>query len=1072
MKQYRATDTMHLSAPFIRRPVGTALLTIALMLAGILAYTLLPVAPMPEVEFPTIGVQASLPGASPEVMASAVATPLEREFGRIAGVTQMTSVSTLGSSSVTLQFDLNRNIDAAARDVQAAINAARGQLPSNLPGNPTYNKFNPADAPIYILALTSDLIPKPKIYDYASSILAQKLAQINGVGQVYVGGSSNPAVRIEANPTVLSSYGIGLEAVRTALGTVNVNMPKGSLNNNTTQMVITDTDQLFGSAAYKPLIIAYNNGSPVRLQDIGDVVDSVENIYTWGLSNGKPAVLVIIFKAPGANIIHTVDQIKKDMPQLAASLPPSITMFTVMDRTLTIRAAVNDVEATLVISVLLVILVVFFFLRDPRATLIPSISVPLSLLGTFGMMYLLGYTLDNLSLMALTISTGFVVDDAIVVIENISRYREKGHSAFDAAMRGSKEIGFTVISMSLSLVAVFIPILLMGGIVGRLFREFAVTLSLAICVSLVVSLTTTPMMGAYFLRDQHARKHGRIYQACEWIFEKSLSIYRHGLHWVLDHQRLMLVVTLLTFVVNVYLFIYIPKGFFPQQDTGRIMGSIRADQDVSFDAMRIKQKQFSSIVMKDPAVYNVICFIGGNGNTMNTGRMFVTLKPDNERHASADQIINRLRPKLLAIPGANLFMQASQDISVGGRMSDAQYQYTLEDQSLSELLEWAPRLQSLFKKMPELRDVSTDLQDQGLETELVIDRNTASRLGISPQMIDNTLYDAFGQRQVSTIYTPLNQYHVVLEVAQQFQRDPEALRNIYVKATNTTPAATTGSAAMASTVTQAQTQTPPSTEVPLSAIAHYERRRTALQVNHQGQFPAVTLTFNLAPGIALGQAVDAIERVKQESHMPASIHAGFQGTAQAFQTSLANEPYLILAALLAVYVVLGILYESYIHPITILSTLPSAGIGAILALLLLHIEFSVIALIGMILLIGLVKKNAILMIDFALDAERNHGKTPEEAIYEACVLRFRPIMMTTMAALFGGLPLALGRGTGSELRRPLGIAIVGGLMVSQVLTLYTTPVVYLFWDKLQIRFAHLRNKQRRLKASDLPVSGD
>ncbi|MHB8301340.1 MAG: efflux RND transporter permease subunit [Acidobacteriaceae bacterium] len=1065
---------MHISAPFIRRPIGTALLTFALMLAGIVAYTLLPVAPMPEVEFPTIGVQASLPGASPQVMASAVATPLEREFGRIAGVTQMTSVSILGGTSVTLQFDLNRNIDAAARDVQAAINAARGQLPSNLPGNPTYSKFNPADAPIYVLALTSDLIPKPRIYDYANSILAQKLAQIDGIGQVYVGGSSNPAVRIEANPTVLSSYGIGLEALRTMLGTVNVNMPKGSLNDKKNQMVVTDTDQLFGAAAYKPLIVAYSKGSPVRLQDIGNVVDSVENIYTSGLANGKPAVLVIVFKAPGANIIHTVDQINKDMPQLAASLPPSIHLTTILDRTLTIRAAVDDVEVTLVISVLLVVLVVFFFLRDPMATLIPSIAVPLSLLGTFGLMYLLGYTLDNLSLMALTISTGFVVDDAIVVIENISRYREQGYSAFDAAMRGSKEIGFTVISMSLSLVAVFIPILLMGGIVGRLFREFAVTLSLAICVSLVVSLTTTPMMSAYFLRDRHARKHGRLYQACEWIFEKSLNIYRHGLHWVLDHQPLMLVVTLLTFVINVYLFIYIPKGFFPQQDTGRLMGAIRADQDVSFDAMRIKQEQFTSIVMKDRGVSNVISFIGGNGNTINTGRMFAILKPNSERHASPDRIIDRLRPKLLAIPGANLFLQSSQDISVGGRISDAQYQYTLQDQSYSELMKWAPRLQDLFKKMPELRDVSTDLQDQGLETELAIDRDTAARLGISTQAIDNTLYDAFGQRQVSTIYTPLNQYHVVMEVAPQFQRDPEALRNIYVKATNAAAvAALTGSAAQAAMVAQAPTQaaTPSSTEVPLSAIAHYERRRATLQVNHQGQFPAVTLTFNLAPGVALGQAVDAIERVQRDAHMPSNIHVGFQGTAQAFQTSLANEPYLILAALLAVYVVLGILYESYIHPITILSTLPSAGIGAILALLLFHVEFSVIALIGMILLIGLVKKNAILMIDFALDAERNRGRTPEEAIYEACVLRFRPIMMTTLAALFGGLPLALGQGTGSELRRPLGIAIVGGLMVSQVLTLYTTPVVYLFWDKLQIRFAEMRGKGHA-SGTSVHASGD
>ncbi len=1037
---------MHLSAPFIRRPVGTSLLTLALMLSGVLAYYLLPVAPMPEVEFPTIGVGASLPGASPEVMASAVATPLEREFGRIAGVTQMTSVSTLGGSSITLQFDLNRNIDAAARDVQAAINAARGELPSNLPGNPTYRKYNPADAPIYILAMTSDVLTKPRIYDYANSILAQKLSQIDGVGQVYVGGSSNPAVRIEANPTTLSSYGIGLEAVRTALGTVNVNMPKGSLKNAQQQMFTGDTDQIFGAAAYRPLIVSYNakTGDAVRLRDIGDVVDSVEDVHTSGLANGNPAILVVVFKAPGANIIRTVDAIKAAMPQLAASVPPSIHLSTVMDRTLTIRAAVNDVEWTLVISVLLVVLVVFFFLRDPMATLIPSIAVPLSLLGTFGLMYLLGYTLDNLSLMALTISTGFVVDDAIVVIENISRYREEGMGAFEAAMRGSREIGFTVVSMSLSLIAVFLPILLMGGIVGRLFREFAVTLSLAISVSLVVSLTTTPMMSAHFLRDQHQRKHGHIYNACEWLFDRSLGVYRRGLHWVLAHQTFMFVVTLLTFVVNVYLFIIIPKGFFPQQDTGRIMGVIRADQDISFDAMRIKQREFTSIVMKDPAVFSVVSFIGGNGNTMNTGRMFITLKPMGERHASADQIINRLRGKLLHIPGANLFMQAAQDVSVGGRISDAQYQYTLEDQDLHELLTWAPRLQQRFSQLPELRDVSTDQQNQGLETQLVIDRDTASRLGITTQVIDNTLYDAFGQRQVSTIDTQMNQYHVVLEVAPEFQRNPDALHNIYVKSTN-------------------------GTEVPLSSIAHFESLRTSLQVNHQGQFPAITLSFNLAPGVSLGQAVDAITRAEADMHVPSGIHVGFQGTAQAFQTSLASEPYLILAALLAVYVVLGILYESYIHPITILTTLPSAGIGAILALLLFHIEFSVIALIGIILLIGIVKKNAILMIDFALDAERTKGMAPDEAIYQACLLRFRPIMMTTLAALFGGLPLALGHGVGSELRRPLGIAIVGGLIVSQALTLFTTPVVYLFWEKLRLRLEHWRGHSPSPHAA---LSGD
>ncbi len=1051
---------MHLSAPFIRRPVGTSLLTLALMLSGVIAYFLLPVAPMPEVEFPTIGVGASLPGASPEVMASAVATPLEREFGRIAGVTEMTSTSTLGGTSITLQFDRNRNIDAAARDVQAAINAARGQLPANLPGNPTYRKYNPADAPIYIIAMTSDVLTKPRIYDYANSILSQKLSQINGVGQVYVGGSSNPAVRIEANPTTLSSYGIGLEAVRTALGKVNVNLAKGALQNSQTQMQIADTDQIFGADAYKPLIIADSNGNPVRLQDIGQVTDSVENIYTSGLANGKPAILVIVFKAPGANIIRTVDAIKAAMPQLAASVPSSIHLDTVLDRTLTIRAAVNDVEITLLTSVFLVVLVVFFFLRDPMATLIPSIAVPLSLLGTFGLMYLLGYTLDNLSLMALTISTGFVVDDAIVVIENISRYREEGMGAYEAAMRGSREIGFTVVSMSLSLIAVFIPILLMGGIVGRLFREFAVTLSLAISVSLVVSLTTTPMMSAYFLRDQHHRTHGRIYMACEWIFDRSLGVYRRGLHWVLDHQVFMLFVTALTFAVNIYLFMIIPKGFFPQQDTGRIMGVIRADQDVSFDAMKIKQRLFSAAVQKDPGVYSVISFIGGNGNTMNTGRMFVTLKPMGQRTANAAQIINRLRSKLTNVPGAGLFMQAAQDVSVGGRMSDAQYQYTLEDQDLDELSTWAPRLQAAFAKLPQLRDVSTDQQNQGLETQLVIDRDTAARLGITPQAIDNTLYDAFGQRQVSTIDTGLNQYHVVLEVAPQYQRDPDALNNIYVKSAGTLAA--TGTAV--STATAPATPVAAGTEVPLSAFSHFAQQRSSLQVNHQGQFPAITLTFNLAPNVALGQAVDAIQKTEQDMHVPSGIHAGFQGTAQAFQSSLAGEVYLILAALFAVYLVLGILYESFIHPITILTTLPSAGIGALLALLLFHIEFSVMALIGIILLIGIVKKNAILMIDFALDAERNKGMTPDEAIYQACILRFRPIMMTTLAALFGGLPLALGRGTGSELRQPLGIAIVGGLIVSQALTLFTTPVVYLFWDKLQLRFSSRHGKAPSLSA--------
>ncbi|HEY0796610.1 MAG TPA: multidrug efflux RND transporter permease subunit [Acidisarcina sp.] len=1040
---------MHLSAAFIRRPVATSLLSLALLLAGSVAYVLLPVASLPEVEYPTVSVGSGLPGASPETMASSVATPLERQFGRIAGVTQMTSTSSLGATSVTLQFDLNRNIDAAARDVQAAINAARGQLPANLPQRPTYRKVNPADAPILILALTSPTLTQGQLYDAGDSILAQKIAQIEGVGQVFVGGSAQPAVRVEANPAQLVAYGIGLETLRTTLGAVNMNSAKGYLSGGQRFSTIVDNDQLHRADEYAPLIVTYKNGAAVRLQDVAQVTDSVSDIHTAGLANGRPAALMIIFKVPGANVIDTVDRVLASLPLLKASISPMISLDVVMDRTTTIRAAVHDVEVTLLISIALVVLVVFAFLRNTWATIIPSVAVPLSLVGTFGVMYLLGYTLDNLSLMALTISTGFVVDDAIVVIENITRYLEQGLTPFQAAMRGSKEIGFTVLSMSTSLIAVFIPILLMGGIVGRLFREFAVTLSVAIAVSLLVSLTTTPMLCARFLKSQKDREHGPLYNASERFFDWMLRGYDRGLRWVLRHEVTVLLIAIGTLGLSIFLFIYVPKGFFPQQDTGRLGGSTRATQDISFDAMKQKQAQFADIVQRQAGVASVVAFAGGGGGaTTNVGRMFISLKPENERKGlSADEIINQLRPKLSKIPGAALFLQSQQEITTGGgRGADAQYQYTLEDENIAELNAWAPRLLGKMRTMPELRDASTDQQDQGLQASLVIDRDTAARLGVTPAAIDATLYDAFGQRQVSTMYTSLNQYHVILEVAPEFQRDPSSLANIYVKSAS-------------------------GSEVPLSALTLFESTRTTLAINHQGQFPAVTLTFNLATGVALGNAVTALEQAEREIGMPSSIHAGFQGTAQAYQTSLASEPILILTALATVYIVLGILYESFIHPLTILSTLPSAGVGAILALLITHTDLSVIAMIGIILLIGIVKKNAIMMIDFALEAERSGDKTPEEAIYEACLLRFRPIMMTTMAALLGGLPLALGTGTGSELRRPLGITIVGGLIVSQMLTLFTTPVIYVFFDKLQlwVRAWRKRHSRRLIPATQ---SGD
>ncbi len=1159
---------MHLSAPFIRRPVATTLLSLALLLAGSVAYSVLPVASLPDVDFPVIGVGAGLPGASPETMASAVATPLERQFGRIAGVNQMTSSSGLGSTSVVLQFDLSRNIDAAARDVQAAINAARSQLPSYLPQNPGYRKANPADAPVLILALTSDVVPKPEIYDMADSILAQKIAQIQGVGQVFVGGTSQPAVRVELNPMLLANTGIGMEAVRTALGNANANRPKGAFQDADHRWAITDNDQIFKAKDYAPIIVGYNaqTGAPVRLADVGTVADSIADIHTAGVvginpdhgpsSHLKSAVMIIIFKMPGANVISTVDSVLRELPRLQAEIPPTIKIDVSVDRTTTIRSSVRDVEISLLISVALVVLVVFLFLREIWATIIPSVAVPLSLVGTFGVMYLLGYTIDNLSLMALTISTGFVVDDAIVVIENITRYLEEGMRPYEAAMKGSREIGFTVVSMSTSLIAVFLPILLMGGIVGKLFREFAVTLSVAIAVSLLVSLTTTPMLCAKFLKARDESRHGPLYRMSERAFQWMHYEYNSGLRWVLRHQWLMLGVVFGTVILNAYLFVIVPKGFFPQQDTGRLAGAVRAAQDISFDAMRDKQRTLAQMVLDDPAVHSVVAFAGGagpGGGSMNVGRMFITLKdPSLRKGITSDMVVNRLRRKLTSLPGATLFLQVQQEFQIGGRMSDAQYQYTLSAEDLNELNTWAPRLLARMQQMPELRDASTDQQNQGLAANLVIDRDTASRLGVTTSAIDQALYDAFGQRQVSTMYTGLNQYFVVMEVDPKYQLSPDALRNIYVKASNTgaapsvpntgtttvaaaaaaapatvaaalaaptpaTPSFPTAGGAMATaapavaaattstttpgsltppptgtpvtpspnptlagTLTGMPTATPaaatgllapatpaagnaPATAaatngamVPLSAFAHFASQRTPLAVNHQGQYPAVTLTFNLAPNESLGAAVSALEKVQRDMGMPSGVHATFQGTAQAFQESLRNEPYLILAALVAVYIVLGILYESLIHPLTILSTLPPAGVGAILALLLTGTDLSIIALIGILLLIGIVKKNAIMMIDFALQAEREEGLPPVEAIYQACLLRFRPIMMTTFAALFGGLPLAIGMGVGSELRKPLGITIVGGLIVSQMLTLFTTPVVYLFFDRLQWKVMRLR----------------
>ena len=1020
---------MNVSEVFIRRPVATTLLTVAIALAGGVAFRILPVSPLPQVDFPTISVQAGLPGASPETMASSVATPLERQFTRIASVTEMTSSSSLGSTSITLQFDLNRNIDAAARDVQAAINASRGYLPTNLPNNPTYRKVNPADSPIVLLALTSPILTKAQMYDAASSIMAQKLSQISGVGQVIVGGSSLPGVRVELDPRVLNKYGIGLEQVRGVLAAANANTPKGHFSDGHRAWEVGANDQMFKAIDYQPLIVTYKNGMAVRVSDIGRAVDSVEDIRNAGYANGRPSVMVIIFRQPGANIIDTVDRIRAELPVLKASMPQSIDMNIAMDQTVTIRASVHDVERSLLISVALVVLVVFVFLRSPRSTFIPSVAVPVSLIGTFGVMYLLHYSIDNLSLMALTISTGFVVDDAIVVIENITRYLEQGMHPFQAALKGAKEISFTVLSMSTSLIAVFIPLLLMGGIVGRLFREFAVTLSVAIAVSLVVSLTTTPMMCAHLLKEH--REHGWLYNITERAFRASINLYGTTLSAALRAAPLTLAILLATIGLNVYLFIHVSKGFFPMQDNGRMMGAIQGDQDTSFQSMDKILLQMINIVHADPAIDTVAGFTGGG--TSNTARMFVSLKPGEQR-PTIDQVIGRLRPKLGRIPGATLYLQASQDLRVGGRMSNAMYQFTMRGDNLADLQNYAPKMLAELRTIPVIADVSSDQQDRGLQSLVVYDRTTAARFGISSQLIDNTLYDAFGQRQVSTMYATLNQYHVVMEAAPEFWQDPQFLSQIYVK-------------------------TPGGQQVPLNALASFGPTTAPLSVNHQGLGPAVTVSFNLQPGVALGDAVQLILGAAAKVGLPRTIQTGFAGTAQAYQQSLGSEPILILTALAAVYIVLGILYESYVHPITIISTLPSAGVGALLALMLTHTDLSIIAMIGIILLIGIVKKNAIMMIDFALNAERVEGKNSRDSIFEACLLRFRPIMMTTMAAALGALPLALGRGTGSELRRPLGITIIGGLLVSQLLTLYTTPVVYLYFDRLQHWWYRVRHKQ-------------
>jgi multidrug efflux pump len=1091
---------------FIRRPVATTLLTLGLALAGSVAFFLLPVSPLPQVDFPTISVSAQLPGASPETVATSVATPLERHLGQIADVTEMTSTSSVGQAQITLQFGLSRDIDGAARDVQAAINAARADLPVSLKSNPTYKKVNPADSPVLLLALTSSTLSPGQLYDSAATVLQQRLSQVDGIGQVTIGGSSLPAVRVELNPHALFRYGIGLEDVRAALNAANAHSPKGAIEDDERHWQIYTNDQASKADQYRALVIAYRNGAAVRLSDVADVVDSVEDLRNQGLANGRPSVLLILYRQPGANIIDVVDRVYALLPQLKASIPSDIDVTPVSDRTTTIRASLHDVERTLAIAIVLVIGVVFAFLRNARSALIPSVAVPVSLVGTFGAMYLLGYSLDNLSLMALTVATGFVVDDAIVVVENVTRHIEGGMRRFQAALLGAREVGFTVFSMSTSLIAVFIPILMMGGIVGRYFREFAMTLSIAVLISLVISLTTTPMMCAYFIQDHGTSEHGSLFRWSERAFEAVLAAYDRSLRWALRHARVMMLILAGVLALNVYLFTVVPKGFFPQQDTGRLIGGIQADQSISFQLMRQKLAQFISIIQHDQDVDTVVGFTGGRQT--NSGFVFVTLKPRDQRTLGADQIIGRLRREMAQVAGASLFLQSTQEIRVGGRASNAQYQYTLQGDDMAALYQWVPKIVEALQHEPVLTDVNADQQQNGLESDLVIDRDTASRLGLTVSQIDNTLYDAFGQRQVSTIYNALNQYHVIMEVAPEHWQSPEMLKEIYVstaggavsgtRSTNavagtassrTGPATSQGAAdaqlsadtarnlatnkigatGRSSASSGAAVSTGSETMIPLAAVSHFGPGKTPLAVNHQGPFVASTISFNVAPGKSLSDATAAVSTVMRELGVPVSIHGTFAGTARVFEQSLANEPVLVLTALLAVYIVLGVLYESYIHPITILSTLPSAGLGALLALMAVNTEFSIIALIGVILLIGIVKKNAIMMIDFALDAERTQRLTSDEAIYQACLLRFRPIMMTTMAAMLGALPLALGSGDGAELRQPLGLSIVGGLIVSQMLTLYTTPVIYLYLDRFRL-WAQRRWRDRHPElAADGPL---
>jgi multidrug efflux pump len=1026
---------MNISSPFIHRPVATTLITIAIAIAGAIGFSVLPVSPLPQVDFPTINVNAGLPGGSAEIMASSVATPLERQFGHIAGVTEMTSSSSLGSTNITIQFDLSRDIDGAARDVEAAINAARSYLPANLPGNPTYRKVNPADAPIMILALTSDKYGPDKLYDEASTVIVQKLSQIQGVGQVTPGGGALPSVRVEVNPQKLASYGLALSNIQSVLSLQNADVAKGQISNGTTTMDILANDQISHAAEYKPIIVGYSKGAAIRLEDVADVIDSVQNTRAAGYFDGKRSVQIIIIRQPGANIIQTVARIYAALPSIKASIPNGINVDVMLDRTTTIKASLFDVERTLVISIVLVIVVVFVFLRNGRATLIPAVAVPVSLIGTFAVMYIVGYSLDNLSLMALTISTGFVVDDAIVVMENITRHLEDGMTPMQATLLGAKEIGFTVFSISISLIAVFIPLLLMGGIVGRLFREFAITLSTAILVSMVISLTTTPTMCAYLLKDQRHREHSRFYLLTERFFDWVLSVYRRSLHWVLENPVMTLTVLALTIALNIVVIVKIPKGFFPQQDTGALVGGLQGPQDTSFPMMNASVQAIVKIIKADPAVAHCIAFTGGGGAT-NTGFVYITLKPLNVRKIGAPEVINRLRPKLGRLTGASLFLQAAQDLRIGGRGSNAMYQYTIQADNTTDLATWGPKLLAEMKHLPGFQDVNSDQQNGGLDEMVTYDRETAARLGLTAQALDSGLYSAFGQQEVSLIYTQLNQYYVVMEVAPEFWQSPEGLNNIYFhngSASSKTAAGNT----------------------PLGSLSTTHTSTIPLSLNHTGLFPSVTVSFNLAPGFSLSDATLAIAQLKDRLGTPKSVHGFFAGTLLAYQQSLGTEPLLVLTALLAVYIVLGVLYESLVHPLTIISTIPSASVGAMLALMLFHQDLNVISIIGIVLLIGIVKKNAIMMIDFALQAERERGLNTEDAIFEACMLRFRPILMTTMAALFGALPLAFGTGTGSELRRPLGITIVGGLIMSQLLTLYTTPVVYLALDRARL-WVHAR----------------